>query len=112
MEDLPFWVLKLMVMKRLIQKYLLNVKSLLLRLIFIHAREVVSCAQLFTLCTIHHLLVEPQTESQISYSMLHNNALTFCKVRVLKRRNQIIVELLGNIFICIAARSRLSPQMA
>ena len=31
---------------------------------------------------------------------------------VLKRRNRTTLELLGNVFIHIAARSRLSPQMA
>ena len=43
---------------------------------------------------------------------LHNNVFTIARLVVLKRTNLTSINLLGNVFIHITARSRLSPQMA
>ena len=43
--------------------------------------------------------------------MLHNNVFTYCKASGFEKKEKNY-KLLGNIFIHIAARLRLSPQMA
>ena len=65
---------------------------------------------LFAFCMVRHLRVEARTDSKLGHYILMYPHIA--RSVVFKRRNRTTLELLGNICNHIAARSRLSPQMA